>query len=458
MRRRAHTQRLIVAGMLAASLMMGCNGEGKVDIITPGGPSQGPQVSGQVQLVNGELSRNSILQYLIAALSAPVKALTAANVEPVGAGVQVQLVLVTADDASDGSIPADLPVITTVNTNAGGQFQLFLPANTSADTCRYLLRVGDEADGTLTRAFVYRDETGPVDINFRSEAVVRLILGSIADEEADSLCNYEPNEIEALYDAVTALPDEVVADTIAGVNAEATALAAADPFIADLIINFAQPGPPQPTATQTPEGPRSVTPTPTFTPTGTRTATNRPTSTLTEGPTPTETPRPTRTEEPTATRTQAQPTNTLGPQPTNTLPQPTNTVPQPTNTLPQATATPTTIPATVTATPTVELTTTPTIALPEVNVGTVVGTAGMIVDVPVILVGTAIVGTAVTDVGDDLVVGTAVVAVANDIQFDTTRVEVVQTANGPDCEVAAALSGSKQVVASLPDIAGLPAD
>jgi hypothetical protein len=90
---------------------------------------------------------------------------------------------------------------------------------------------------------------------------------------------------------------------------------------------------------------------------------------------------------------------------------------------------------------------------PEINLTTVVGTAGMTVSMPVVLVGTAITGAA-----EGISVGTAIVAVANDIEYDANLVDVARTLEGqPDCEIAPALAGSKVLVAGEPDVAGLPA-
>jgi hypothetical protein len=57
-----------------------------------------------------------------------------------------------------------------------------------------------------------------------------------------------------------------------------------------------------------------------------------------------------------------------------------------------------------------------------------------------------------------MLVGTAIVAVSTDIDFDAGVLEVVVVQGQPDCTAAPTLPANKQVVASIPAIAGLPAD
>lgn len=458
----------VVAALFAA--ISGCNGEGTVTVIAPPEPSV--KVSGQVKLPGGDLARaSSLWRDMFATLVAPVQALFSPAVEPVGSDVEVQLVDVDPEDAIGGSIPDDLPVLATAGTNDNGQYELRLPAGTTADRCRYLVRVGDADDGTLTRAFVFRSD-GPVDIDFASETVVRQILNALADGLADDLCDFESGDIALLYQAVLNLPGTIPGDTIAAVNANSDAAVSADAGFQGLLEDAGLPG--QLPATRTPTATVAIALTPTRTATSTRvaTATETPRPTRTEAATPTRTPSPsvtstrptasptstaptaspTRTASltatstvvpPTATPTLVPPTATNSPiiiPPTNTVavPTATSTMTVATATIVAATHTPTRSPTgTATRTPSSTPTQPPVAAL---DVGSVSGGAGMIVSVPVVLVGTAI------------------VAVSTDIDFDAAVVDVVLVGGAPDCEAAPTLPANKRVVASLPTIGGLPAN
>jgi len=417
---------VVVLGLFLAS----CGGESTVEVLVPGSPDNGPPISGQVQLPNGELTlAPSFWQRLTGAVTSRVQALVAGNVDP-APNIEVRLIRVQSTDVEDGTIPANLPVIRTATTNEDGRYQLRLRLGTDEDTCRYLLEVGTEEDGTLTRAFVFTTD-GAIDINFQSEAVVRLILDSLHSGIAANLCDFEASEIETLYQAVVDAPAEVTGDTVAQLNANGTAAAAVDPNVQALLAASAPPGTPIiPTKTKT------ATPLPTRTPTATGTALRTPTATLATSRTATATVLATRTATPLPTRTSTSaPTATsTGVAPPRT-PTVTSTATQvPTNT-PTVTLTQT---RTATLTPTRTATTVPPTTTPQVNVGTASGGAGTNVTVPVLLVGTAI------------------VAVSNDIEFDTDLVDVVMVAGKPDCEAATGI-GDKRVVASVPSIAGLPA-
>lgn len=448
-RRPAH-----IAGVLALlGILNGCNGDGTLTVITPPEQNRGPRISGQVRLPNGELAQAaSLWRNLIVSLVQPVQALFSAAVEPVGAGVEVQLIFVDPDLVGDGSIPGDLPVLATSATNDNGQFQVFLPAGTTADRCRYMVQVGDAADGTLTRAFVYRSN-GPVEINFASETVVRQILAALADGTAADLCDFESGDIAALYQAVIDAPGTIPGDTVAVVNANSDAAASSDAGFQALLEDAAGPGPLP--ATRTPTLTVAVPATTTATVTRTRpaTATETPRPTRTEGVTPSRTPSPSIT----STRPTASPTRTVPPATaTSTIVPPTATstvvvAPTSTSTVAAATATSTlpvataTVPAatrtaTRSATATVTRTPsgTPTQATAGLNIGSVSGGAGMIVSVPVMLVGTAI------------------VAVSTDIELDAAALDVVLVDGHPDCEAAPTLPANKRVVSSVPSIAGLP--
>ena len=70
-----------------------------------------------------------------------------------------------------------------------GEYCIGLPQGTDENVCRYVLQVGNRDDGTLTRAFVFSTDDDPIDIDFRSEAVVRLVLAEIPPA---ALCEFSP--------------------------------------------------------------------------------------------------------------------------------------------------------------------------------------------------------------------------------------------------------------------------
>src|SRR5439155_6482161 len=108
------------------------------------------------------------------------------NASAVGGGVEVRLSHRRGDGQEDSS---DLGH---TFTNSRGQYSLGLPAGTTSDTCRYVVSVGDEGSGTLTRAFV-TTSAGSVDIDFNSEAEVRLILDRVA--HGDNLCRFSSSQL-----------------------------------------------------------------------------------------------------------------------------------------------------------------------------------------------------------------------------------------------------------------------
>jgi hypothetical protein len=413
-----------------------------------------------------------MLERFAAELVARVQALIADNVFP-APDVDVDLVLIGPDDISAGVIVGGTVTHTSV-TNEFGQYQVQLNFDTTADTCRYLVQVGSASDGTLTRAFVF-STTEPVNIDFQSEATVRLILEEIAAGEAD-LCEFDADDIASIHGAVVDSDQVVSGNTIAELNAAATSAAANDPNVQAAIADaIGQPTVVPATATNTPQ--------PTATRTPTSNATGTPTQTITVRPTRTDTPTPeseTPTAEPTVTSSVTQtPTGTplitvtstatsvataTVPMPTATFtvvpPTATFTVAPPTATVspdatftntptltPTRTNTPTVTPtATMPDTPTSTPTLTPTESLiPEVNLGlgsgtaaVFVGAAGATVEIPVSLV--------TRDV--------SLSAIANDIDFDGTFLRVRMIKGMPDCVVEPDLMDSKSIFALVSDLGG----
>jgi hypothetical protein len=405
-----------------------------------------------------------MLERFAAELVARVQALIADNILP-APDVDVDLVLIGPEDISGGQIVGGQVTHTAV-TNQFGQYQVQLNLDTTEDTCRYLVRVGSADDGTLTRAFVF-STTAPVDVDFQSEATVRLILEEVAAGRAD-LCDFDVGDIASIYGAVVDSDEVVSGDTIAELNAAATSAAANDPAVQAAIqeaiglptvVPATATNTPRPTATRTPTSGGSETATQTITvrPTRTDTPTPEP-ETPTVEPTATSSVEATATSTPSATRTA---TATLMPTATVQIPTPTITISPPTATVPPTvthtavdtpTRTPTNTPTntptfthspTLTVTPTSTPTDTP--AGPEVNLGLVSGTtavfsaaAGGMVEIPVSLL---------TD-------GVSISAVSNDIEFDGAFLDVRMVMDMPDCTLEPDLMKTKRIFARVADLEG----
>ena len=457
----ARARRTLRRGSLAAAaavalLLAGCGGSSSVTSGFP--PGQGTVIGGNVSMPNGEVAAApSMLERLAQALVDRVEALVAGNVRPVGAGVEVRLVQIDESNIVDGEIRNGRVVFQGL-TDDRGAYSVRLPTATSPETCRFYVEVGFER--TLTRAFVY---SARVDIDFQSEAAVRLLLEEIRNG-ATSLCGLTTSGIRGVNEAVRNSEGMVFGETAAAVNNSAQLVAAADPNVQNALaiaVGAPTPGPPAtdtvpaptetttataavptetaapPTATH-PAGTRTNTRVPTATSgVPTRTATNTPVVTNTvQLPTATNTTAPVNTATATDTAvatTTAAATDT--PVPTDTAVVPTGTA-QPTNTVgPIATATATftsvvTVPPTATATA--------TMSAARVDVGVATGTAGATVSVPVTLT---------TD-------GSEIAAVSNEIAYDSAVVNVGGTAEAPDCTIDPRLAGTKALHARVSALAG----
>jgi hypothetical protein len=225
-----------------------------------------------------------------------------------------------------------------------------------------MVSVGDLVSETRTRAFVF-STSGPVNIDFASEAVVRMILSQVA--AGTDLCSFSPATIAATVHAVESpillpgtltctLPDgspDPEHKCVRDYNYQAARTATAAPTI-QAILGIAAATPTPTAATQTP----------------TRTTTST-TPVATETPTRTATPTtPAPTQSATTTPTGVTPTSSAAPSET-----PTATPPPPTPTL-----TPT---ATWTSTPTA----TAPVTVPQITLGSVPGAPGTSVNVPISL-------------------------------------------------------------------------
>lgn len=466
MKRQPSMRRTLALAPALCLLALAACGGSSVELGVP--PDlNGPVVSGQVSLPNGQVAASpSALRRLAQALVARVEALVAVDVavRPVGADVEVRLIEIDDRNIVNGAIRNGRVLFTAI-TDANGQYAVRLPTGSSPGDCRFYLEVGNSA---VTRAFIYAAEPTRTNVNFESEATVRLLLDEIRAGNT-TLCSLNAADIQIVDIAVTNSSGQVFGTSTAALNASAVIAAAADPNVQRALAIAVGKVTPAPTATDTAAAEATATATvsatgtaapPTSTsgvPTATSTRPNRTaTSTATEPAAP-----PTRTPTvgasathtgavTTATSTAsasntaaptdtAAPSNTAGPTDTATVGPSSTAAPTGTSTAaPVATATNTavataTVQATNTtaSTPTQTAAATPTAAAVAVNLGVVAGTAGAVVSLPVTLATN----------------GAAVSALSNDIEYDAAEVDVVAPAGVPDCTIDDRLNGVKQVVA-----------
>lgn len=277
MRHGSWRRRLWVVSVMAVAVpFWGCGGDAGLTITKPPGQctaGSGPQIEGVVRMPHGEVARGAgVVQRFAAAIWAQAAAITAA-VSPVGPSVEVTLVELRQEDIVNGTDPGAVDITT---TGDNGEYCIRLPNGTDHNVCRYVVQVGNRDDGTLTRAFVF-DSPGEIDIDYQSEATVRVILAQIPPA---TLCDFSPTEIGNIYTAVRIAPGEAIGENADEVNAVAASIAAADPVVDDAIA-AAFNRPRTPTGTPTVGGPTATPATPAG-PTPTRTEILRRTDTPTE--------------------------------------------------------------------------------------------------------------------------------------------------------------------------------
>jgi hypothetical protein len=495
-----------LGALAVAVLVASCGGDAELAVRGPGPGGNGPSVAGLVQLPNGQLAVNApgLWPRFAARLIAPAVAVQGATVRPVGLNVVVRLVeaqvVVSGDDFI---IPEGLPMLTESSTNEFGQYQLFLPRDSNANTHNFLVSVG--SGPTWVRAFVQGGETN---IDHNSEAAVRLILEALGNPN-NRLGNVTGDDVRRIVDAILRVPVTVSCPDIATCNQQATDAARAnagvqaaldsafgaastlaasiDATATSLILGDAGQfpasgvieidderigygGKADNTLTGLVRGlsgtspalhgagaivnllpPTVPTPTPTPTPSVPGTATNTPTVT----PTATATGTATNTGTPTATVTVTntpETTETFTPTETPTVTNtPTNTATATFTATPTNTATPTftvtatfTSTATPTDTATATFTATPTATATRTHTATHTATP----QPPEVNVGsTSGVGGAIVEIPVALAAhGAAISAVSNDIVYDPTLVAPVIAAGRPDC---APVAPDKSVVARV---------
>ena len=297
----------IAALMLVAMVVAGCGTESELGVRhSPPPPTVGVEVSfgGLVQMPDGRVARATGLFSEVALLARAAEALTAANVRPVGAGVRVALALLQPD----GSLG---PVVATASTNANGRYLLAIPGGRDpASVCRYVAFVGDASTGTLTRRIVTASDFSQ-DIDFQSEALVRLLVDRV--QRGEDLCAASGVELEQMLARIRALPDVVVGSGAADVNLKARQIAGADETLQGLLDAALAP---TPTPVRTPRFTFTASATRTSTATRTRTPTRTSTPSVTVTPTATPSRPPTRTFTPGSPVPTATPTREESPGPT----------------------------------------------------------------------------------------------------------------------------------------------
>jgi hypothetical protein len=213
---------------LAVTVMLvawGCGSNSNVRVNSASGcdGGSGPTIRGVVQMPKGRVAKaDGLLERVAGAVWSTASALTGA-VDPVGKGVTVELVELRPEDLASGTDPGPVEVTT---TRKGGKYCIGLPEGTDENVCRYVVQVGDRSDATLTRAFVFStDPADQIDIDFRSEAAVRVVLTEIP--RAD-LCDFSPNDIRGIYGAVVVAPGTATGDNADELNAVAASIAISD--------------------------------------------------------------------------------------------------------------------------------------------------------------------------------------------------------------------------------------
>jgi hypothetical protein len=206
--------------LLGVLLAAGCGGSGSAGLNTAPTPAPaGSQVGGTVFAPNG------------------------GHQIPVGRGVTVTLWYYEISGAINQDVAQAV-------TNDQGQYQLNVLPNTTVDTSRFLVSAGSGA--SLTRAFVISEQ--PVDIDYVSEAVVRLILPTgahLADFSSQEIYDIEVAASRAIDAALRLDPAAISGPTAALVNDQAYAIVADDPVIAAM-LDAAAGIVPTPTPTPTP--------------------------------------------------------------------------------------------------------------------------------------------------------------------------------------------------------------
>ncbi len=219
---------LTLASLTLASLTLaGCGANGYSGLAVPTPQSDVPRLAGVVLAPNGLLAKGGPTWWP-AAFGLVARAYAQPGVLPVGPNEVVTLSLVDKLDAADGQIgntPGDAPrLIAHASTNPDGTYEILDPSLSNVDQCRLMVYVGSDSDRTLTRAFVFNNQT---DIDYMTEAVVEVVLQRLTQAPSVELCDFTSAGLNDIYEAVKVVAFSATGDTVAAINTDASALAEA---------------------------------------------------------------------------------------------------------------------------------------------------------------------------------------------------------------------------------------
>lgn len=300
----------VLSCLLLALTTAGCGGDAETVVIQPPGPGEkGPEVRGTVLMPNGRVAalEPSLIERVADLAVKAAYALTG-DVLPVGRNESVRLQL-----RRDDGVLQDIG--TALTDDQGGYVGLRMATGTSEGVAgaRYMVAVG--SGSSLTRALVCTTGSGSsTNIDFRSEALVRLIEETVQANPGCKLSSFSPAEICELLRTVHVLPGDVPGNNASQINAAATTILRND-FEFQLQLRAACDILETPTPRNTPTLRKTATPTETAEPTATRTNTSVPGNTATPTNTQVVVP-PTATNTPVATNTPDAPTPTATATPT----------------------------------------------------------------------------------------------------------------------------------------------
>jgi hypothetical protein len=211
--------------MLAALTLAGCGPNGDASVVVPTPKPDVPRLAGVVLAPNGELAKAGP-SWWPGSADLVARAYAQTSVLPVGPDELVTLSLVEAADAADGQIgntAGHTPlVIAYANTNPDGSYEILDRAVGDVNVCRLMVSVG--SGGTLTRAFVFNTLTN---IDYMSEAVVRVVLDRLTMTPPVQLCDFTSAGLQNIAQAVAVATVGASGDTVFAINADAFARAEA---------------------------------------------------------------------------------------------------------------------------------------------------------------------------------------------------------------------------------------
>jgi hypothetical protein len=213
----------LAALALAVLTLPGCGPNGDASATLSGTKTDVPRLAGVVLAPNGELAKAGP-SWWPGSVDFVARAYAQTNVEPVGPDELVTLSLVDQVDAADGQLGntgGHTPlVIAYANTNPDGTYEILNRAVGDLDVCRLMVSVG--SGPTLTRAFVFNSLTN---IDYKSEAVVRVVLDRLTMTPPVQLCDFTSTGLQNIAQAVAVATVPASGDTIFTINADAFALA-----------------------------------------------------------------------------------------------------------------------------------------------------------------------------------------------------------------------------------------